>query len=263
LKFYGIIFRDTSETFTNMGADDWQNEYYNCVFDTISMGGYNGRVAGASIKYVNCLFKDCTANVYWTNNPTSGELINCASTNTFFDNKNGTLTNCQTNMFNEWDFSIVANPNNVGVYKGAYAWDSDVRQSMIVIRIPTGGCAYSDGNGSYVLNSKDLGNGAYPENNEWDAYVVKSDLNGSIVPGDDDVWHWTMGVATMSQETIMTGSLNGDGSGVSNANLVRMIRGSLHSNDSNPDVNRCGFLAAGITTTSISFGFRPVAEYRE
>lgn len=35
---------------------------------------------------------------------------------------------------------------------------------------------------------KDLGN--YPQDNEWDKYIVNSDLNKKIEPGDCDIWHY-------------------------------------------------------------------------
>lgn len=57
----------------------------------------------------------------------------------------------------------------------------------LLFRSMSGGVAYmgSDGNKSLT----DQGLGAWPANNEWDKYIVNSDLNGAITAGDENVWH--------------------------------------------------------------------------
>jgi YVTN family beta-propeller protein len=63
-----------------------------------------------------------------------------------------------------------------------------LRSKDTFIRSLSGGNAYLGTDGKASLTDKGLG--AWPPNNEWDKYVVKSDLGGKITQGDNDVWHW-------------------------------------------------------------------------
>jgi hypothetical protein len=154
---------------------------------------------------------------------------------------------------------IISNPQNYTYYKFActsnnlyiyiklryYCKDPAFNKSMI--RSLSGGNAYLGTDGKAGLTDKGLG--AWPVNNEWDKYIVNSDLGGKITPGDDKVWHW--GTASFSKDTpILNININTVVSTASN----RMARGYL-------DVKRLNAPASGATFTTI--GFRPVLEYPE
>lgn len=114
-----------------------------------------------------------------------------------------------------------------------------------IIRSLSGGNAYlgTDGNKSLT----DAGLGAWPVNNEWDKYIVNSDLDGKIIPGDDNVWHWidSSNLATWCKDTpilSITAAAN------------RTIRG--FKNIFKP-------IFVGTSNANQNIGFRPVLEYLE
>lgn len=116
--------------------------------------------------------------------------------------------------------------------------------------------------GDYNANPNDSGSsvdymrGAWPTNNEWDKYIVKSNLNGKITPGDNDIWHWGKGGTMFSwaKETPMNGF-----NGISNNNPNRVMRGTNSSTVFN--VQGVGSTASSVVNTGI--GFRPVFEILE
>lgn len=120
-----------------------------------------------------------------------------------------------------------------------------------LIRMPTGGVAYLDSNGN--LSTTDQGLGAYPSINEWDKYIVNSDLNGKIVAGDDNVWHWRHPLPyTMCKDTPVLGleTINGI---ISNSDR-RIQRGR---------VSYVQFLTQAHSSTGLDImGFRPVLQLK-
>jgi len=72
--------------------------------------------------------------------------------------------------------------------------------------------------------------------NEWNKYIVNSDLNGTIVPGDNNVWNWS-GTSSMTSTTISGTPAN------------RVIRG-------NTAVSAHDFYSSG--SAKITVSFRPV-----
>ena len=130
------------------------------------------------------------------------------------------------------------------------------QQSLsLMIRSITGGVAYLDANGN--PSTTDQGLGAYPSNNEWDKYIVNSNLGGAITPGDNniwninDIWSWTL-------NTPITGTWTPSiGSPTAAANTSRIGRGNLNAS-SFPDV---WFGASTGYATTV--GFRPVLQYIE
>ena len=68
--------------------------------------------------------------------------------------------------------------------------------NAIILRTLTGGKTYLGANG--LPSATDAGLGAYPPTNEWDKYIVKSNLNGKVTPNDPNVWHHDA-VATITQ----------------------------------------------------------------
>lgn len=124
------------------------------------------------------------------------------------------------------------------------------------IRSLTGGCSYadSDGNLSYSASSSNYGN--YPQNNEWDKYIVKSNLGGKITAHDDNVWHY-LSVYSWCQDTPINGTftpVTGTTATASSSN--RMARGTNNSSWND-------FSFAPTTVTTASYCFRPVFQYIE
>lgn len=59
------------------------------------------------------------------------------------------------------------------------------------IRSLTGGIASNEINNNPVILNREIGN--YPNNNEWDKYIVKSTLGGKITAGSNITWNWANG----------------------------------------------------------------------
>lgn len=117
----------------------------------------------------------------------------------------------------------------------------------LLIRSLSGGCAYADANGNLITYGSTYG--AFPTTNEWDKYIVKSNLGGKINIGDDGVWHWNTGFSSWCRDTIIL--INGN-------NKNRISRGLNTSNV--PTLNGLTY-----TTTDYAgiYGFRPVLNYLE
>lgn len=111
-----------------------------------------------------------------------------------------------------------------------------------IIRSLTGGVAYADANGNKSTTEQDYG--AWPINNEWDTYIVNSDFDGKITPGDDNVWHWSA-LLSLTQDTPITLIMPSD---------YRVVRGKS---------NLLFFSAVISSSTSTVRGFRPCFEYQE
>lgn len=112
----------------------------------------------------------------------------------------------------------------------------------IFIRSLSGGCAYIDINGSRAVTDQSLG--AWPRYNEWDRYIVDSDLRGKITAGDDNVWHWS-NLYSWTRDTPILGITSSSS---------RVVRGK-------DSVRKFAYASSG--TASASYGFRPVLEYFE
>ena len=113
---------------------------------------------------------------------------------------------------------------------------------MYLISSLSGGCTYADANGNARTSDQNLG--GWPTNNEWDTYIVNSDLGGRITKGDDNVWHWSS-LYSWTKDTPITSI---------GANTNRVYRGK----DSN---NKLLQIAGSAANTTI--GFRPVLKYIE
>lgn len=107
------------------------------------------------------------------------------------------------------------------------------------IRIYEGTC----GSQTVIESSIKSNCGAYPSNNEWDKYVIGSDLDGNITAGDGAVWNF--GVGTFCRETPYLSI---------DASTNRVFRGR--------DVGT-QFLYQPSSASGVSVGFRPVFEYVE
>ena len=135
INFYGLVFKSIIQDYYCLGADDWINEYYNCVF-TQGYGGWNGVVRdGATVKVENSLFVGSSGKLYRIT-PLKGSSINCASTTQDMDPAIGTKSNCLYNVTTDAEYNITStgwgnagvgtNPDgsvaHIGVYGGPFAW---------------------------------------------------------------------------------------------------------------------------------------------
>jgi hypothetical protein len=119
-----------------------------------------------------------------------------------------------------------------------------------VLRSPTGGVGYADANGNLQLPFN-ASLSAFPKNNEWDTYILNSNLNGTVLKGNDNVWHWNL-IGSWCQDTPVNGLIRSDGAVATNA--FRVARGYYSNN----------YVLTNVSTTNISsYGHRPVFEYKE
>jgi 6-phosphogluconolactonase (cycloisomerase 2 family) len=109
----------------------------------------------------------------------------------------------------------------------------------------------------FVASLIDKGLGAYPEINEWDKYIVNSDLDNKVTKENNNVWHH-YDIWSFCMETTIDGTWTPrKGSATATSNTYRVVRGFLNSSGF-PDV---GFGASNTAYSTV--GFRPVLEYIE
>jgi hypothetical protein len=150
-------------------------------------------------------------------------------------------------------YRLYIESNNGGGFTVVFQFCMGIRK-VCKIRSLTGGNAYlgTDGKASFV----DKGLGAWPPNNEWDRYIVKSDLGGKIVAGDDAVWHRNINAGfarTWCSDTMINGIVTSAGTAGPGLRVYRAYF------DNNPNSMAC-FPSGSIDSR---FGFRPVLEYPE
>jgi hypothetical protein len=112
-----------------------------------------------------------------------------------------------------------------------------------IVRSLIGGVTWADAAGN-ANTTADQGLGAFPTTNEWDTYIVKSNLGGKASPGADNVWNWSQAytwVQDTPHSTVAVGS-------------NRIARGK---DTSSAVVNNVS------STATAAYGFRPVFEYAE
>lgn len=98
------------------------------------------------------------------------------------------------------------------------------------------------------------GQGSYPSHNEFDRYIMKDSLNGSVETNNDAVWNHKKGIMTFCHETPRAGAMV-DGAQMSNASY-RTVRGGT-------DSALYGYWARATNGAWADAGFRPVFEYKE
>lgn len=134
LSFYRVVFEKITGGNVHLVGDDQNNEFHNCVFKSMSIGGYNGAVSTAKALFNQCSFINCTANSYASSSPISGEVINCASTSASFPDystkmiKSGNVLNA---AIDPNTFIISAISSEVGSLFGDYA---DSFNSLILLK---------------------------------------------------------------------------------------------------------------------------------
>jgi hypothetical protein len=122
-------------------------------------------------------------------------------------------------------------------------FDNVVNPPNVFVRSLIGGVAYIDSSGN--ASTTDQGLGAWPATNEWDTYIANSTLNGKIIAGDNNIWHWNV-IGTWCKETpIRTWDVNTN-------RITRSMGISFVYVNENIS-----------TTVNPSIGFRPVLEYLE
>jgi hypothetical protein len=116
----------------------------------------------------------------------------------------------------------------------------------VLIRSLSGGCAYADANENLSITNQLKG--GWPTNNEWDQYIVNSDLNGKVTKGNNNVWNWNNSINSwMSETTVLTLA--------SATNAKRIVR---------PTGGVVSGLTYNISNTVATYcGFRPVLQYIE
>lgn len=127
--------------------------------------------------------------------------------------------------------------------------------NMKIIRSLFGGCAYADANGNKTLTN--ASKGAWPTSNEWDKYIVNSDLKDKITKGDDNIWHYKS-LFSWCKDTAINGTWNdGKGNSSTASNVHRILRGIINRNTW-PDTSW-----GTSSNVDASIGFRPVLNYVE
>jgi len=120
--------------------------------------------------------------------------------------------------------------------------------NSMTIRSLSGGNSYLGSDGNSNLSNQLLG--AWPFNNEWDKYIKRSNLNGKIVPGDNNIWHKSY--YSWCKETPVNNLTRSDS--FLGSNSSRIERGG--NNDEH--------LFNGSTWAGDQYvGFRPVIEYQD
>lgn len=122
-------------------------------------------------------------------------------------------------------------PAKLGVYGGPYSWhnkDEKVIENYMTIRLMTGGTSETD------------------KNNDWDKYIVQSDLGGTITPGDNAIWNWNVTNLRSWTSTPYT-----DG-------VKRIMRGNGTSGSAPAGIS--AYWPTDSTLSDAARGFRPVAE---
>lgn len=197
------------------------------------------------------------ANLFAFKNGIKGNVL--TMTKTFINTNNlliGTL-----GILNPWYFKGYIDEfriSNIARWTSNFAppLSEDILElPMHKVRSLSGGCAYADTNGNMSLTDKSLG--AWPTNNEWDKYIVNSDLKGKIIKGDDNIWHYKS-LYSWCKETPINGTWN-DGLGHTSiiSNTYRVHRGYNNATSwSDVDI-------VVSSTVSATGGFRPILNYVE
>lgn len=114
----------------------------------------------------------------------------------------------------------------------------------VLLRSLSGGVAHADAGGNLSLTDKSLG--AFPTTNEWDKYIVKSDLGGKVVAGDYSIWnHYSVYSLCKDTPTVSI---------VANTSRVRRVGNA-------DNVYRWFHILSN--SPQVSIGFRPVVDYIE
>lgn len=193
--FYNLVIRPSS-SFAGDTRMIWYNtsgiegnfalRFTNVLFTKSTNGSYpttwwfawtNSGTATPNVLFNNCSFATVPSAVEYGGTSTPLRYVNCAfgNSNTF---ASGAASGCAFSVSFNGSYHITSggSDSSQGVYSGAFSWATfaiNVASSgKYTIRLLTGGISSSD------------------TNDEWDTYIVNSTLNGTITPGDNNVWNW-------------------------------------------------------------------------
>jgi hypothetical protein len=142
----------------------------------------------------------------------------------------------------------------VGIYSIGFYVSVASLGNNIKIRSLSGGNAYLGTDGKASLTEQNLG--AWSANNEWDTYIVRSDLGGRINPGDDAIWHWGTSGSWCIDSSIINVENDPTHLATSIARTRRGINGAGVLG-----LNYMGYNSSSMVLQNV--GFRPVLEYPE
>ena len=237
-KFYNLVIRPSNNFsgdtrviwYNGLGYRNFALRFYNVAFMKSLNGAYpadryfywanTGRY-DVDVIFENCSFK-LVPNGIEDLGTDKHTYINCVFENTKDSTFRGKTINCLFGVTIDDSFHNNVDNTSVGVYGGRFSWNKPSFELLngynnyeFTIRLLTGG-----------VNSSD-------KDNEWDQYIVNSNLNGTITPGDSNVWNWS-GLYSLTS-TVNTSSAN-----------RRTVRGSTTVSDSSG------------TPSDYAHGFRPV-----
>jgi hypothetical protein len=139
-------------------------------------------------------------------------------------------------------------------YNNIVMRDARIPQDYI-IRSLSGGCGYMGLDGNVSLTEHGLG--MFPSTNEWDKYIMGSDLDGKITAGDESVWHYNQAF-TYCQDSLITGTMTDYiGTTMAVSNAYKPARGAYTNSTWR------GMWPNAYSTSNQWVGFRPVLEYPE
>ena len=123
-------------------------------------------------------------------------------------------------------------------------------EEIFMMRTLSGGCAYIDAND--LLSGTNQNLGGFPNLNEWDRYIVNSDLNGKITKEDPNIWNHHRNIGTANgvplswcQDVFYSPTTS------------RVMRGR-YTNGASVNLNLIEGHPSG--NSSANYGFRPVLQ---
>jgi hypothetical protein len=114
------------------------------------------------------------------------------------------------------------------------------------------GLCFRDG-----ISTLDKGLGVYPDSNEWDRYIVNSNLDLKITSGNDSIWNWSK-VASWCKDTPINGTAR-------NTDTTTATSGyrAARSLELTTNLSLTKFFFTASSTNGTYLGFRPVLQYVE
>lgn len=125
-------------------------------------------------------------------------------------------------------------------------------EEIFMVRTPSGGCSYIGANG--LISSTNQNLGGFPSFNEWDRYIVNSDLNGKITKEDPNIWNHHRNIDTANGIPMSWCKDSVYNIGTNRITRGRFTQISISLNYSNLITN------LDSTTINTGYGFRPVLQ---
>ncbi len=229
-------FDNNKSTFWNseVGSPQWLS--YQWVTPRIIIGYGITAYNNASRIYdpKNWTFEGSNDGITWI-------VLDKKTTQTLIQNTNKPYFFANTTAYTRYRINITGdNGGGQAVISELELYDTEM-----LYRSLSGGNSYLDANGNSSMVSANLG--AWPSINEWDTYLVNSNLDGKITADDNNVWHWS-GIYNWVIDTPIL-------------NLWGVTTSGFRVNRGNQSVSY--FNASISSTVWSSMGFRPVLECKE